>query len=75
MVNWAMLIAFKMANLTREGQARGKGIAGDADLAGMARLQEALRGRLLEAYLKSTLLHGLRPTISDRNSVDHHSGE
>jgi hypothetical protein len=38
MVNWAMLIAFKMADLMREGQARGKGIAGDADLAGMARL-------------------------------------
>ena len=72
-MNWAMLIAFKMADLTQEGQARGKGIAGDTDLAGMARLQEALGGRLLEAYLKLTLFHELRPTISGRNSVDQHT--
>ena len=61
MLNWATLITCKMADLTREGQSRGNGIAGNTDLAGMARLQETLRGRLLEAYLKRPQFHGLEP--------------
>ena len=47
-----------MADLTREGQARGNGIDG---LAGIGRLPEAFRDWLLGAYLKPPLFHGLGP--------------
>ena len=48
-----------MADLTREGQARGSEIAEDDGLAGIGRLQEAFRGWLLESHLKPLLFHGL----------------
>ena len=51
-----------MADLTREGQARGNRIAGDDGLAGIGRLPEGFLGRLLEAYLKPPLFHDLGPT-------------
>lgn len=34
-VNWARLITCKIANLTREGQLLGNGMAGDDDFAGI----------------------------------------
>jgi hypothetical protein len=61
-VNWAKLITCKMADLTREDQPRGNGIAGNDGLAGIGVLPEVSRDRLLEAYLKPPLFHGLEPT-------------
>ena len=61
MVYWARLIACKMADLTREGQARGNRIAGNDGLAGMARLPEDVSKSLLEAYHNLLSFHELQP--------------
>jgi hypothetical protein len=50
-----------MADLTWEGQPRGNGISGDNGLAGIVRLQEVLRGWLLEAYHNPMPFHALGP--------------
>ena len=59
MVYWARAMAWITADLTRDGQARGNGIAGDDGLAGIGRLPEGFLDRLLEAYLKLLLFHEL----------------
>lgn len=48
-------------HLTWEGQARGKGITGDTDLAGRERLPETFRSPLPEARLEARLFHRLGP--------------
>jgi hypothetical protein len=60
-VNWPKLMTCIMTDLTREGQPRGTGISGDDDLAGMAKLQEALGGWFPEGYYKLPHFHELRP--------------
>ena len=58
-----------MADLTREGQSRGSGIAGDENLAGTMRLRAALPKQFLEAYYKLLPFHGLRPAREEPTLV------
>ena len=63
MVYWAKLITCKVVDLTREGQrAVTEWLEMMVWRALIGRLQEAYRGRLLEAYFRSPPLHDLGPT-------------
>jgi hypothetical protein len=55
------MIAYKMADLTRESQARVCGIDGDDGFEGMAKLQEDVLKSLLEAYHNLLSFHELQP--------------